>query len=423
MDQYSVTSSEGWFSRIGESIKGVLFGLLIFVLSFPLIWWNEGRAVQTAESLDEGAGAVISVEATKVDGGNEGKLVHLSGMASTTDVHKDADFGVEEKSIKLLRSVEMYQWVEKKKSKKKKKLGGKKETTTTYTYKREWSQKWRDSDDFEIAKGHTNPPMRYEEMTRTAQNVAVGAFTLPSSMIDQISGATNIELDEAAREKATPAVRDSIKVANGSFYFRPEGAAADIDPTAPEVGDHRVSFAVVRASDISLIAQQIGSSFKPYQTKAGDPLSIVKMGRATASEMFQAAQESNATLTWVLRGVAFFMMFLGITLIFRPLVVVADVVPLFGSALGIGSMFVALIISLPLTLLTIGISWVAARPLLGGALLAGAVALLVGGFLLARKVKAKKATAGMMPALADAGGAGAQPPRGPGNNTPGGFGS
>ena len=40
--------------------------------------WNEGRAVRTAESLEEGAGAVVSVPADAVDPGNEGKLVHVS---------------------------------------------------------------------------------------------------------------------------------------------------------------------------------------------------------------------------------------------------------------------------------------------------------------------------------------------------------
>jgi len=47
-----------WFSRIGESIKGLLFGGVLFLGSFPLIWWNEGRAVQTYESLQEGRGAL-----------------------------------------------------------------------------------------------------------------------------------------------------------------------------------------------------------------------------------------------------------------------------------------------------------------------------------------------------------------------------
>jgi hypothetical protein len=44
-DQFQVVSSRGWFSRIGESNKGQLFGGVLFVGSFPLIWWTEGRAV------------------------------------------------------------------------------------------------------------------------------------------------------------------------------------------------------------------------------------------------------------------------------------------------------------------------------------------------------------------------------------------
>ncbi len=36
----------------------MLFGLVMFVAAFPIIYWNEGRAVRTARSLTEGLGAV-----------------------------------------------------------------------------------------------------------------------------------------------------------------------------------------------------------------------------------------------------------------------------------------------------------------------------------------------------------------------------
>src|SRR5437763_1909546 len=44
---------QGYGSRLIESIKGVVFGVVLFVVSIPLLWWNEGRAVQTARSLRE----------------------------------------------------------------------------------------------------------------------------------------------------------------------------------------------------------------------------------------------------------------------------------------------------------------------------------------------------------------------------------
>jgi len=52
MDQVTEVTREGWFSRIVGSLKSVLVGLVLFLASFPLLWWNEGRAVQTARSLD-----------------------------------------------------------------------------------------------------------------------------------------------------------------------------------------------------------------------------------------------------------------------------------------------------------------------------------------------------------------------------------
>ena len=74
------TTTEGWGSRLGSSIKGVLTGLALFAAGFPLLFWNEGNAVKTAKAIDEGEGACVSLESNeKVDAAMEGKLVHLSG--------------------------------------------------------------------------------------------------------------------------------------------------------------------------------------------------------------------------------------------------------------------------------------------------------------------------------------------------------
>ncbi|HWN43032.1 MAG TPA: hypothetical protein VNW71_12480 [Thermoanaerobaculia bacterium] len=74
-DRFTVTTSKSWFSRLAESIKSVLVGLVLFVVSFPILFWNEGRSVKTARSLEEGSGAVVSVSSDLVAPGNEGKLL------------------------------------------------------------------------------------------------------------------------------------------------------------------------------------------------------------------------------------------------------------------------------------------------------------------------------------------------------------
>ncbi|MSP27519.1 MAG: hypothetical protein EXR80_03505 [Methylococcales bacterium] len=66
MDDDTEITSESWFSRIADSIKGMLFGFILFVIAFPLLWWNEGHSVERYHSLQEGQGVVISVPATAV---------------------------------------------------------------------------------------------------------------------------------------------------------------------------------------------------------------------------------------------------------------------------------------------------------------------------------------------------------------------
>ena len=104
-DSFTEVSSESWFSRIGGAIKGVLVGIVLFVLAFPVLFWNEGRAVQTAKSLAEGAKAVVVISADKVDNTNDGKLVHLTAKAETEQTLDDPAFGISVNAIRLKRDV------------------------------------------------------------------------------------------------------------------------------------------------------------------------------------------------------------------------------------------------------------------------------------------------------------------------------
>src|SRR5471030_367255 len=84
-DSFSETSSQGWLARLGGAIKGILIGLVMVIAAFPLLFWNEGRAVRTAKSLDEGSGAVVTTPSDKVDAAKEGQLVHTTGRAKTAE--------------------------------------------------------------------------------------------------------------------------------------------------------------------------------------------------------------------------------------------------------------------------------------------------------------------------------------------------
>jgi hypothetical protein len=367
VDSFSETTSESWFSRIIGSIKSVLVGFVLFGASFVVLFWNEGRAVRTARSLEEGAGVVVSVQAASVATSNEGKLVHLSGEATTSETLSDADFGVSAKALKLLRAVEMYQWDEEKKTEEKKKLGGGTEKTTTYTYKKTWSERTIDSSDFKKPDGHQNPEsFPVNGKTLVAKTITVGGFTLSEPVVSRLDQSEEIRIDGAS-SAALPAAMKTRVVASGNRYYMGK------DPAAPAVGDVRIGFKAVRPATISLVARQVGNTFEAYPAQAGDQILLVKYGTLSADAMFKAAQHENAILSWILRGVGFFLMFLGLVMIFRPIAVFADVIPLVGTLLGAGIGIFAGLTAVTLSLVTIAVAWIFFRPVLGIGLLVLAV--------------------------------------------------
>ena len=370
-DSFSRSSSEGWFSRIGGAIKGVFIGLLACVGSVVLLFWNEGRAVQTAKSLDEGSGAVVSVPAEPVEAGNESKLIHITGEATTNDVLDDTEFKVSETAIRLVRRVEMYQWEEDEKRETKKKLGGGKETITTYTYNETWSERLIDSDSFdsEFGADYKNPDSKpIDSQTLHADTVTVGAYKLSDALRNRVSNPSSVGVTE---ENIPESMADRMSVQDANTLYL--GA----DPKSPQIGDCRVTFEVTKPATVSVVAQQIGDSFQPYQTQAGDALSMLRMGTISAEQMFEMAHADNRMLTWILRGVGAFVMFIGLMMFAKPITVLADVVPIIGSIAETGIAIVAGLLTITGSCMTIGIAWLFYRPLIGVPLLLVSVGALV----------------------------------------------
>jgi hypothetical protein len=382
-DTYREVTTQSWGSRLGGSIKGILFGIVLILAAFVLLFWNEGRAVKTYKALKEGAGLVVSVGIDKVDQGNEGKLVHISGPAETKETLSDPDFGVSAMAIRLERNVEMYQWEESSKSETKKKLGGGEETVTTYSYNKVWSSRLINSSSFKVPDGHANPTsMQYQEQTFQAGQVTVGAFTLSQGLVSKLGPSEKLALT-ALPDNMTDVVKTRAKIHEGGLFL-------GWNPQSPQLGDLKVSFTVVKPGPVSIVSQQTGNSFQPYQTSVGQPVELLKQGTVPADQMFKAAQSSNATLTWILRLVGFLMMLFGMTTILKPISVMGSVVPAIGSLLGAGTFLISLLVSVVLSFVTMAVAWIVYRPLLGILLLAVAVAAIVGIFMVAKK---KPATA------------------------------
>jgi hypothetical protein len=374
-DSFTEVSSQGWLGRIGSSIKGILVGMLLCGISVVVLFWNEGRAVQTAKGLDEGLGAVVSASADKVESANNQQLVHISGKAITDDVLHDEEFHVEQNAIRLVRLVEMYQWKEDKDSDTRKKVGGGTETVTTYTYEETWSSSLIDSNSFnqKHRSTHQNPDtMPVQAKTLHADKVTVGAYRLSPSLRNMIENAKDVEV---SAENIPETLTERMQLQGSQTLY------LGTNPNEPQIGDCRISFSVTLPADVSVVAQQTGDSFQPYQTKAGDALDMLRMGTVGADQMFAMAQAENTQLTWILRGVGAVLMFIGLMLITKPISVLADVLPFLGDLVEMGLGLVAGLLTITGSCLVIGFAWVFYRPLIGVPLLLLALGAIVMLFL------------------------------------------
>jgi len=371
-DTFTKVTNVSWFSRIQNSFKGILVGLVLFIASFPLLFWNEGRSVKTAKSLAEGSASVIAIRPNQVEAANDKRLVHLTGFANTDEILTDTEFGVSAPAIKLSREVEMYQWKEDEKRETRKKLGGGEETVSTFSYTKVWSSDLIDSGRFEQQEGHVNPQEKpFQDAEKIASHVTVEAFTLSPSLVSEIGPYVSLSATDETENKMSETLKARVKLHNGMYY-------AGNDPANPQIGDAKITFKTVKPATVSIVSKQVGNTFEPYQTKIGGTIEMLTVGTHTAEAMFEAAQKENVIITWLLRLLGLFLMYAGLSAILKPLSVLGDIIPLIGTLIGVGISLVAGLIAFGLSIITIGIAWFYYRPIVAIPLLVLGVGSLVG---------------------------------------------
>jgi transmembrane protein TMEM43 len=369
-DSVTEVTTTGWLQRIGQSLLGALIGILLVLGSIILLWWNEGRAVEAIRALDRGAKQVVEAQASTVDPAKDGKLVHVSGTMEAKSPARDTAFGVgADNLLRLKRTIEMFQWVEHKESHSRKNLGGSETTETTYTYRKEWSEQPHDSSRFHEPGGHANPAMPVRSATIDGQDVRLGAYKVDRAVLDAVTAF-------AAFDPGQPTNLPSGYRKDGDALYR--GG----DPNAPAVGDIKVHYAAVPAQTMSVVAAQANGTLAPFSDSNGYKIALAEPGVVAANVMFKEKAHEESVLTWILRAVGFMLMLIGFCLVASPLGVVLGVIPLFESLAEAGAFLMALIVSVPLTLIVIAAAWVAHRPLIG----VGLVAVGIGLALLLRKL-------------------------------------
>ncbi|MFK7913253.1 MAG: TMEM43 family protein [Pseudomonadales bacterium] len=287
-----------------------------------------------------------------------GKLIHVKGTADTRERLRDELFGIDERAIRLVRKVEMFQWVERE-------SGRHTRGVTSYSYRMKWDTGRNDHREFSSpAHRHKNPDLRFKYQSQLASRVNVGGYFLNRHLKRSIRSREYVDWTEARLNALPLEVRQHAFIDGQFLYWSEQGIP---DPESPQLGDHRVRIYVVRPSQVSLIATPqyaAPEQLVPYMTSNGEEVEGLLVGNHTAAEVFERMHFQNVFSAWLFRFAGFLLGFLGCLMILDVLIPDSVPIPVIGKMLGVMGGLVALLLAIALTAVTIALAWIAVRPML-----------------------------------------------------------
>lgn len=362
VDKITVTKTNSFGSRIKSSLKGIVWWFVLIIVAIWLLYRNEWSSFKTIKSLDEVSENVITVYSSSVDDLNDWKLVYVNWKVATDDKLSDVEFGIidQENIIKLIRKVEIYQWEEESHTTTKEKIGWAQEETTTYTYKKVWSDDLIDSSDFYESSDHQNPTyMEIEPIIEKAENVQLWEFELSSDQIEKMGRSKSFKYEEKYLESLNDGFKKYSALKNNKLYV---WNGDKPNASSPKIWDIRISWEYVPIDEVSIIAQQSSNSFRWYQTKAWQSISMINQWNQSPEAMISWALKSNSFKTWALRILWIILMIMWFKSILSILPTLTSVLPIFGRVVWAGVSLVSFVLWLSFWLLTIAISWLRYRP-------------------------------------------------------------
>ena len=363
------------FRPIMKKISLVLL-LPIFLSLLGFLWLVEGMDVSEQQSLEEGEGSFVSMPAEEVDKANEGKLLHVTGMAKSNETLVDPRFKAvsASNSLRLERRVQMYQWSETMRKKTVDRGDDGYKTVVYYTHKEIWSSKLIDSSTFHRSGRELENPksMPVEGLVIYADAPKLGAYGVTESLIDKMGNEqTIVPKDtvglEGARILDPNGVGFSVaQVMDGTLepgLYHGSSPFYGIKASAPaKIGDLRISFHAQMPHEATIIAQQTGDTLTAFTTSNGETLEMVENGRVKAEKMFGNARVFKSSMTWFFRCLIGLFLFIIVFVKFWLFPELIEVIPLLGDLKRCGAVLFSLVVTFGATSAVAGATWFSYRP-------------------------------------------------------------
>ncbi len=332
-EEFTRVTRKTWGQNIIASAFGVIIGIGMFIVSFIVLWNNEGRT-----NLGKVAEGATIINPAVTNSSAQGQLVSLHGPIQTDAQVGDPKYLKPGPYVALYRHVEMYAWIEEKETKEEKKTGGGSEEKTIYRYKKDWTDTPPNSSEFEIPQGHENPQMSVKNDTFYAGSAHIGIYKFDHTSA-ALPAAKPIAL---TTENAIPYW--DAKLIGNDYIFIGKG-----NYIQPQVGDMKFNFTAIHTGTVVTLFGKLSSgSIIPYYHKG--KARLFRAIEGTHDESVAQLKTEHKVMGWILRIVGFLLMWIGLNLILGPISAVLDVLPFLGritrGLLAIINFFIALVLSI-----------------------------------------------------------------------------
>ena len=316
----------------GKKVFVFLMGLLFIAIGVAMIVGSEIYWLRVSVPKRKSLTSAITIDSSKLDPGNDGKLIYTTATLAGGEKLTDPEFGVTVNALRLRRSVWMYQWQD---------MGSGSKSSyssdgTTYlkTQRRNYVKVWSERilgpkgplydarvmvhvpgtpiDVKALGSGHENPSTKaIPDRSIDADKITLGVFTVVPELVKQIDNFQTVPVDDNNLAAIAEPLRPMAKLLGDEIYF---GTNAD----HPAIGDLKIKFDSAPPAIASIIAQQSGNSLVPYPTANGGSLALLRIGTHLIAEMtaqFEKDQSAERMICW---GMACVLILIGTVLIKQP---------------------------------------------------------------------------------------------------------
>lgn len=330
------TVTKGFGSRILGSLQGIVIGIFLFVISFFVLFWNEGRL--NLSSIAEDGEIITSVNDLNDDLDEE--LILLEGNLSSQEIARD-EYIRDRNNLIIERKVEMYAWIEDKDEDTERNTGGSETTTVTYNYRQDWTSSPQNSQTFKEPEDHINPELQVRTSVDKVDTAVIDGVTIDMKSI-KLPAQERLELTDSNVNQV-----NGFVIADQQYLFAGAGTTQN-----PQIGDVRISFTYLPnpLNGITAVGKYNANTNSISKYNGPDNSSLHRIFKGDAQNSIAKLQGEHTTMTWVLRVVGFLLMWIGLSLILGPISTFLDILPFLGSAsrfiIGIITFAVALVLSI-----------------------------------------------------------------------------